>query len=230
MLAWDTSGGSGKNVSVRTRPGCHEPGKAACSPAGEPFGEGRVWNGINWLVDRRIMGGPAPTGIHFATRLSGSRRRGTYDDIVIDGLHARYNFDRHPQRLLLRRRIDDSPQVDCAVGDGHIDETRPHPRLRSESRHHLLAQLSVRDRLWLHRLLAESGKRLNEIGATDDADEPAVLDDRHPLDPMPLKQRRDVGNGRVGRGRYHLPRHKIAYPAAVLPQKLAGQKFATCQH
>ena len=56
---------------------------------------------------------------------------------------------------------------------------------------------------------------VQQVGAADDADELAVVDDRHPLDPLPLEQRRDLGQLGVGRDRR--PRRAVITSRARLP-------------
>jgi hypothetical protein len=46
---------------------------------------------------------------------------GPYEDIVVDGPHPRYNFDRGAKGVFLNRRADNAPQVNDAIADGHID-------------------------------------------------------------------------------------------------------------
>ena len=54
-----------------------------------------------------------------------------------------------------------------------------------------------------------AGKRLDQIGAGNDADQPALVHNRHALDRVLLEHERDVGDRRIGLGSDDVARHQL---------------------
>ena len=76
-----------------------------------------------------------------------------------------------------------------------------------------------------------SGEGLQEVRATDNPDDTAVAQDRHPLDPVPLQKGGDRAQGRILRRGDDLGRHDVGHLDGMRPDELlrfcslAGEEF-----
>src|SRR5215831_11808203 len=99
--------------------------------------------------------------------------------------------------FLLLVRADKPPQIDGAVLNRDGEHHRP-PWLRSQPRHHLLAQLGIIHGHKGRELFGRARQCLQNICASDDADELVPLDDGYALDSVALQHRGDLAE-RAGR-------------------------------
>src|SRR5262249_13189032 len=109
-----------------------------------------------------------------------------------------------------------------AVAHGDVDRRRRRPRLLFEYGEQLVAYGRVR-RGNRSDLAGEAGHGVEQVGARDDADDLAVVDDRNALDVAALPNAHELFKRRGGRHRVHLMGHDIADLAAAEPNVLAGQ-------
>src|SRR6516164_6118706 len=87
--------------------------------------------------------------------------------------------------FLLLVRVDKSPQINGAVLNRDGEHHWP-PWLRSQPRHHLLAQLGIIHGHKGRELFGRARQCLQNICASDDADEFVPLDDGYALDSVAL--------------------------------------------
>src|SRR5262249_48629017 len=176
-------------------------------------------------------------------RLRPARANALNDDVVNDRADARREFRSQSGCFLLLVRADKPPQIDGAVLNRDGEHHRP-PWLRSQPRHHLLAQLGIIHGHKGRQLFGRARQCLQNICASDDADELVPLDDGYALDSVALQHRGDLAGapqqkrprprpqeklarGRQRRGARHLP--QAHYGIAVLAGLRRQAAIAKCK-
>src|SRR5262245_62014497 len=96
---------------------------------------------------------------------------GADHQVVVHRADPRRYLGEDVHGLLLRRRLNDAPQLDVAILDGHADEGGPCPALVAQPRHDTLADLRI-VRPSLRSLVLEAGKSLQQVRPADDSDQP----------------------------------------------------------
>src|SRR5690606_27490245 len=135
-----------------------------------------------------------------AWSLRGPSRRREIDQVIHHLPHARRALGRDLEGPALRLRADEAPELRHAVGHDDVQGSGAGPGLVLDAPQQRLANLSVVQGLG-RAARAPADQSAQQVGAADDADERAVLQNRHPLDAVALEQGRQLGERRVRRRR-----------------------------
>ena len=105
------------------------------------------------------------------------------DHLVGDFSHAGDSLGQRQKRLMLLGRSDETPKMHHLVGDDDVALAEIGPGLFGQPGEDGVPDVPVGLRILGRRLKAglRRGERLNEIGAADDSDQLAVLDESEPV-------------------------------------------------
>src|SRR5215831_1815900 len=144
--------------------------------------------------------------------------------MLLDFLNAGSVLGGDAQSLpLMGRAIVGHPDVHDAVTDDDVRGPGVNPRLFLELGEQPLTDSAITDRRIGGQLAPDGGERAHQVCATDDADEPAVLEDGDSLDSFRLEHSRDFGEvGRIG-DRDDVARHHVPRRAAMRLDIIAGK-------
>ena len=167
-------------------------------------------NGSREVVDRRIRQAISPGWLCGG---SGPATALVHDQIVVDGAHTGAWIS--AATLIAFRSASDSarPQRSTMPLVTVTFSSPVRPRFLLQASEDAVADRLVR-RSYIQQL-ACAGHGLKKIGPADDTDQLTVLQNLQPSDCVPLHQRGDFMERRVGGGRDDIPRHDIRNLAAV---------------
>ena len=141
---------------------------------------------------RRPAASPAVAMAAIRPRAIRAARSVRRNHLVGDFAHAGDCLGEGEQRLVFFGRSDETPKMHHLIGDDDIAFAEIGPGLVGQPGEDRVPDIPIRRRILGRRLKAglRRSKRLDKVGAADDSDELAILEDRNPLDAVLFE---DVG-------------------------------------